>query len=68
VALPADLAAGLVTDLDAGEMAATSSLATALAAVADARHPWGRRHELTGVPAIAACAYLTRAMSCVAIS
>jgi predicted transposase YbfD/YdcC len=71
VALPADLpvhlTASLVADLDEGEVGATSSLAAALAAVPDARHRRGRRHELTGVLAIGACACLTGATSYVAI-
>src|SRR3982751_4803538 len=66
--LPADLSASLVADLDASKAGATSSLAAALAAVPDARHRRGRRHELTGVLAIAACACLTGARSYVAIS
>jgi DDE family transposase len=66
--LPAHLAAGLVTDLGAGDTESTSSLAVALAAVPDTRCRRGRRHELTGVLAIAACAYLTGATSYVAIS
>src|SRR3954468_17008738 len=65
--LPAHLAAGLVTELGAGDAASTSSLATALAAVPDARHCRGRRHELIGMLAIAACACLTGASSYVAI-
>jgi Transposase DDE domain/DDE_Tnp_1-associated len=72
VALPADLpmhlTASLVTNLDEGEVMATSSLAAALAAVPDVRHRRGRRHELTGVLALAACACLTGARSYVAIS
>src|SRR3954466_3564072 len=71
VALPADLpthlTATLIDDLAAGRMASMSSLAAALAAVPDARHRRGRRHELTGVLAIAACACLTGARSYVAI-
>src|SRR4051812_28083398 len=71
VALPADLpthlTATLIDDLSAGRMASMSSLAAALAAVPDARHRRGRRHELTGVLAIAACACLTGARSYVAI-
>src|SRR3954467_11261777 len=71
VALPADLPAhltdSLVADLDDGDAAATSSLAAALAAVPDARHRRGRRHQLTGGLAIAACACLTGARSYVAI-
>src|SRR3954464_6802522 len=51
--LPADLAASLVADLGAGDAAATSSLATALTTVPEARHRRGRRHELTGMLAIA---------------
>src|SRR3954447_4798367 len=66
--LPAHLTATLVTDLGAGAEASTSSLAAALAAVPDTRHRRGRRHELTGVLAIAACACLTGATSYVAIS
>src|SRR3954467_13080239 len=68
VDLPAHLAAGLVADLGAGEAGSTSSLAVALAAVPDARCRRGRRHELTGVLTIAACACLTGATSYVAIS
>jgi hypothetical protein len=71
VALPADLPAHLtdsvVADLIDGDGAATSSLAAALAAVPDTRHRRGRRHELTGVLAIGACACLTGATSYVAI-
>jgi predicted transposase YbfD/YdcC len=71
VALPADLpthlAASLVADLDDGDAAATSSLAAALAAVPDSRGRRGRRHELTGVLTIGACACLTGARSYVAI-
>src|SRR3954454_8416923 len=66
--LPAHLAASLVTDLGDGEAGSTSSLAVALAAVPDARCRRGRRHELTGVLTIAACACLTGATSYVAIS
>src|SRR3954463_7057175 len=65
--LPAHLTATLVTDLGAGDEASTSSLAAALAAVPDTRHRRGRRHELTGMLAIAACACLTGARSYVAI-
>lgn len=65
--LPAHLAASLVTELGAGDAASTSSLATALVAVPDARHRRGRRHELIGMLAIAACACLTGASSYVAI-
>src|SRR3954449_370232 len=65
--LPAHLSASLVADLDASKVKATSSLAAALAAVPDARHRRGRRHELTGVLAIGACACLTGATSYVAI-
>ena len=65
--LPAHLAASLVTELGAGDAASTSSLATALAAVPDARHRRGRRHEPIGMLAIAACACLTGASSYVAI-
>src|SRR3954464_5118426 len=71
VALPADLPAhltdSLVADLVDGDGAATSSLAAALAAVPDARDRRGRRHELTGVLTIGACACLTGATSYVAI-
>jgi DDE_Tnp_1-associated len=71
VALPADLpthlSAALVADLGHGEAAATSSLAAALAAVPDSRCRRGRRHELTGVLAVGACACLTGATSYVAI-
>jgi len=71
VALPADLpvhlTASLVADLDDGDAAVTSSLAAALAAVPDARDRRGRRHELTGVLTIGACACLTGATSYVAI-
>jgi hypothetical protein len=71
VALPADLpvhlTASLVAELGGGDAAATSSLATALAAVPDARRRRGRRHELTGMLTIAACACLTGATSYVAI-
>src|SRR4051794_1863889 len=66
--LPAHLTASLVAGLDECEVRATSSLAAALAAVPDGRHRRGRRHELTGVLAIAACASLTGATSYVAIS
>src|SRR3954454_5270236 len=65
--LPAHLTDSLVADLQGGDAAATSSLAAALAAVPDARRRRGRRHELTGVLAIGACACLTGATSCVAI-
>src|SRR3954464_14219106 len=67
VDLPAHLAAAVVADVAAGDAVRTSSLATALAAVPDARHRRGRRHELIGVLAIAACACLTGASSYVAI-
>jgi predicted transposase YbfD/YdcC len=71
VALPADLpthlTATLIDDLAAGGAATTASLAEALAAVPDARHRRGRRHELSGVLAIGACACLTGATSYVAI-
>src|SRR3954470_21097101 len=66
--LPAHLSASLMADLHDGDAGATSSLAAALAAVPDARRRRGRRHELTGVLAIAACACLTGARSYVAIS
>src|SRR4051794_4669162 len=65
--LPAHLSAWLVADLHDGDTAATSSLAAALAAVPDARCRRGRRHELTGVLTIGACACLTGATSYVAI-
>ena len=65
--LPAHLTDSLVADLEDGDAAATSSLAAALAAVPDARRRRGRRHELTGVLAIGACACLTGATSYVAI-
>jgi predicted transposase YbfD/YdcC len=72
VALPADLpehlTSELVTDVAAGDAAMASSLVAALAAVPDVRGRRGRRHELTGVLAIAACACLTGATSYVAIS
>src|SRR3954452_9350671 len=66
--LPAHLTDSLVADLEDGDAAATSSLAAALAAVPDARRRRGRRHELAGVLAIAACAGLTGARSYVAIT
>src|SRR3954471_20696792 len=66
--LPAHLTASLVAALDDGDAMATSSLGAALAAVPDLRGRRGRRHELTGVLAIAACACLTGATSYVAIS
>src|SRR3954463_13317351 len=65
--LPAHLSASLIADLDDGDAGVTSSLAAALAAVPDARGRRGRRHELTGVLAIGACACLTGARSYVAI-
>ena len=65
--LPAHLSASLVADLDDGDAAATSSLAVALAAVPDARRRRGRRHALTGLLTIGACACLTGATSYVAI-
>jgi hypothetical protein len=64
---PAHLTDSLVADLEAGDAAATSSLAAALAAVPDARRRRGRRQELTGVLPIGACACLTGATSYVAI-
>jgi predicted transposase YbfD/YdcC len=71
VALPADLpvhlADALIADLAESDSGVTSSLAAALAAVPDARHRRGRRHELCGVLAIGACACLTGATSYVAI-
>src|SRR3954464_9163256 len=65
--LPAHLSASLIAELHDGDAGATSSLAAALAAVPDARGRRGRRHELTGVLAIGACACLTGARSYVAI-
>jgi hypothetical protein len=71
VALPADLPVHLSTSLAgglaAGDGLASSSLAAVLAAVPDARRRRGRRHGLTGVLTIAACACLTGARSYVAI-
>src|SRR3954469_9980516 len=67
VDLPAHLAATVAGDLAAGNAVRTSSLAAALAAVPDPRQRRGRRHELTGVLAIGACACLTGASSYVAI-
>src|SRR3954471_14176570 len=71
VALPADLPVhltdSLVANLADGDGPATSSLAAALTAVPDARSRRGRRHALTGVLAIGACACLTGARSYVAI-
>src|SRR3954454_17727752 len=64
---PAHLAATVVADLAAGDAVRTSSLAAALAAVPDARGRRGRRHALTGVLAVGACACLTGARSYVAI-
>jgi hypothetical protein len=66
--LPAHLSASLAADLDDGAVTATAALAAALAAVPDGRRRRGRRHELTGVLTIAACACLTGARSYVAIS
>src|SRR3954449_5964300 len=65
--LPAHLSASLIAELHDGDAGATSSLAAALAAVPDARGRRGRRHELSGVLAIGACACLTGARSYVAI-
>src|SRR3954453_17584600 len=65
--LPAHLSASLMADLHDGDAGATSSLAAALAAVPDGRGRRGRRHALTGVLAIGACACLTGARSYVAI-
>jgi predicted transposase YbfD/YdcC len=65
--LPAHLSASLVVDLDDRDVVATSSLAAALAAVPDTRRRRGRRHGLTGLLAIGACACLTGATSYVAI-
>jgi hypothetical protein len=67
-AFAAHLAATVVADVAAGNAVRTSSLAAALAAVPDPRHRRGRRHELTGVLALGACACLTGARSYVAIS
>src|SRR3954467_10873279 len=67
VDLPAHLAAAVVADVAAGDAVRTSSLVTALAAVPDPRHRRGRRHELTGLLAIGACACLTGSSSYVAI-
>jgi hypothetical protein len=72
VVLPADLpvhpSASLAGGLAADDGAASSSLAAALAAVPHTRRRRGRRHELTGVLTIAACARLTGARSYVAIN
>src|SRR3954453_20014444 len=65
--LPAHLSASLIAELHDGDAGATSSLAAALAAVPDARGHRGRRHELTGLLAIGACACLTGSSSYVAI-
>src|SRR3954447_22482542 len=65
--LPAHLTASLVADLDDGDAMATSSLGAALAAVPGSRRRRGRRHELTGVLTIGACACLTGATSYVAV-
>src|SRR3954462_13030672 len=65
--LPAHLADALVADLAESDPVMTSSLAAALAAGPDARHRRGRRHELSGVLAMGACASLTGATSYVAI-
>src|SRR3954462_8653835 len=69
--LPADLsahlAAAVVADVAAGDPVRTSSLVTALAAVPDPRHRRGRRHQLTGLLAIGACAGLTGSGAYVAI-
>src|SRR4051794_32314879 len=65
--LPAHLADALVAGLAESNPVVTSSLAAALAAVPDARHRRGRRHELRRVLAIGACACLTGATSYVAI-
>src|SRR3954447_16319362 len=65
--LPAHLAATVVAGVAAGDAVRTSSLVTALAAVPDPRHRRGRRHELTGLLAIGACACLTGSSSYVAI-
>jgi predicted transposase YbfD/YdcC len=72
VALPADLPARLSDSLAAGVAAGdpgtTSSLVAALAQVPDARCRRGRRHGLTQVLAIGACACLTGETSFVAIA
>jgi predicted transposase YbfD/YdcC len=72
VALPADLPAhladSLAAEVAAGDPVRTTSLIAALAAVPDARARRGRRHELTGLLAIGACACLTGAASYVAIA
>src|SRR3954447_26607733 len=65
--LPAHLAATVVAGVAAGDAVTTSALVTAFAAVPDPRHRRGRRHELTGVLAIGACACLSGARSYVAI-
>src|SRR4051794_18746282 len=65
--LPIHLADALIADLAESDSGVTSSLAAALAAVPDARHRRGRRHELCGVLAIGACACLSGATSYVAI-
>jgi hypothetical protein len=65
--LPVHLADSLAAELADGDAATTSSLFAALAAVPDSRRRRGRRHELTGVLAIGACACLTGATSYVAI-
>jgi predicted transposase YbfD/YdcC len=65
--LPVHLSVALAGQLAAADASATASLAAALAVVPDARRPRGRRHELTGVLAIGACACLTGARSYVAI-
>src|SRR4051794_41980270 len=65
--LPAHLAATVVADVAAGDAVRTSSLVRALAAGPDPRHRRGRRHELTGLLAIGACAWLTGSNSYVAI-
>src|SRR3954471_6703812 len=61
--LPFHLSASLPDGLAAGDGPASSSLAAALAAVPDARRRRGRRHELTELLTIAACACLTGARS-----
>src|SRR3954469_15158946 len=71
VALPADLpvhlADALVADLSGSDPAATASPGAGLARGPGGRRRRGRRHELTGVLAIGACACLTGATSYVAI-
>jgi predicted transposase YbfD/YdcC len=65
--LPVHLTDSLVAELEKADAAATRSLIAALATVPDPRRLRGRRHELTGMLAIGACACLTGATSYVAI-